>query len=128
MKIAAIIVRILMGLMFLFASVVVLFNLVPPPPPGEMTGDMKTFHEGILASHYLLTTLKIFELLCAISYLTGRYVPLATIVLFPATLNILLYHSFVDPKTLPIAILLMAGNLFMAYYYRESYRGLFVAK
>jgi len=62
MKITMIITRVLMGLMFLFASIVVLFNLVPHP---ELTGKVKIFMEGISATGYLLTTVKIFELCSA---------------------------------------------------------------
>ncbi len=125
MKIAAIIVRVLMGLMFAFASIVVLFNLVPQP---EMTGDIKTFNDGLMASKYLMTTIKLFELVCAISFLSGRFVALATVVIFPINLNILLYHAFLDPQGLSVAIPLMIGNLFLAYYYRDRYKPFLAAK
>ena len=49
MKIAAIIVRTLMGLLFLFASITFFFNLVPIPP---MTGTVKTFNEGLASVGY----------------------------------------------------------------------------
>lgn len=125
MKIAAIIVRILMGLMFAFASIAYFFKLVPQP---ELTGDIKTFMEGIEASVYLMTTVKIFELLCAIAFLSGRFVPLAAVVIFPINLNILLFHLFLDPSSLMIAVLLMVGNLFLAYYYRDKYKPMLAAK
>lgn len=118
MKIAAIIVRILMGLIFAFASITVLFHLMKEP---ELTGNVKIFMEGMMATGYMMTVVKIFELACAISFLSGKFVPLATVVIFPIILNILLFHSFLDPSGLPIAILLMAGNLFLAWYHREKY-------
>lgn len=125
MKIAVIITRILMGGMFLFASIVVLFNLVPHP---ELTGKVKVFMDGIAATGYLLTMLKIFELVCGAAFLLGRFVPLAAVVIFPIILNILMFHIFLEPSGLPIAILLMIGDLFLAYYYRDKYKPLFVAK
>lgn len=125
MKIAAIIVRLLMGLMFLFASVVVLFNLMPP---AELTGNVKTFMEGMAASGYFMTLLKLTELVCSIAFISGFFVPLATVVIFPVTLNILMYHLFLDPNGLPVAILLMIGNLFLAYYYRERYKPMLKSK
>jgi uncharacterized membrane protein YphA (DoxX/SURF4 family) len=125
MKIAALIVRVLMGLMFAFASIVVLFKLMPQP---EQTGNVKIFMEGMAASVYLMTTVKIFELLCALAFLSGRFVPLAAVVIFPIILNILLFHVFLEPSGLPIAILLMIGNLFLAYYYRDKYKALLAAK
>ncbi len=44
MKIVVLIIRVLLGLLFLFSSVVVLFNLIPEP---EMQGAIKIFNEGI---------------------------------------------------------------------------------
>ena len=125
MKIAVLIVRILMGLMFAFASIAFFFKLMPQP---ELSGDIKTFMEGIEASVYLMTTVKIFELLCAIAFLSGRFVPLAAVVIFPINVNILLFHIFLDPSSLLIAILLVLGNLFLAYYYRDKYKPMLAAK
>ena len=125
MKIAAIIVRILMGLLFLFSSIVVLFKLVPQP---ELKGGAKLFTEGMAASVYFMPLLKVTELLCAIAFLSGRFVPLATVVIFPITLNIVLYHTFLAPEGLPVAISILLGNLFLAYVHRKNYATLLVAK
>jgi putative oxidoreductase len=125
MKIAAIIVRTLMGLLFLFASIVVLFKLMPQPEP---KGAVKIFMDGIQATIYLLPFIKITELVCGIAFVSGRFVPLATVVIFPITLNILLFHAFVAPEGLPTAILLLLGNLFLAYFYRQNYKTLVAAK
>jgi putative oxidoreductase len=118
MRIAVIIVRILMGLMFLFASVVVLFHLVKQPAP---QGKTKIFMEGVAATGYLMTLIKVTELLCAIALLVGRFAPLATVVIFPITINIFLYHAFIGPEGLVMAVLLLLGNLFLAYAYRKHY-------
>lgn len=125
MKIAAIIIRVLMGLMFAFASIAYFFKLVPQP---ELTENIKIFMDGIEASVYLMTTVKIFELLCAVAFLSGRFVPLAAVVIFPINLNILLFHVFLDPSTLPIAVLLIFGNLFLAYFYRDKYTAILSVK
>jgi uncharacterized membrane protein YphA (DoxX/SURF4 family) len=91
MKIAMIIVRTLMGLLFLFASIVVLFNLVPKP---ELTGTVKTFNEGLESVGYFIPFLKVTELLCGLAFVTGRFVPLATVVIAPIILNIFFFHLF----------------------------------
>ncbi len=124
MKIAYIICRILLGIVFLFASVLVLFKLAPQP---ELQGNVKVFMDGVKASVYLLPLIKITELICAIAFISGRFVPLAT-VLFPITLNILLYHIFLVPEGLVMAIVLLIGNLFLAYYSRKQYTSLFLSK
>ncbi|MDP2336101.1 MAG: hypothetical protein Q8N05_06565 [Bacteroidota bacterium] len=43
-------------------------------------------------------------------------------------LNILLYHIFMDPSALPMAVLLMLGNLFLAYNFRDKYKTMLAAK
>lgn len=125
MKIAIIVVRLLMGLMFLFASIVVLLDLMPHPP---MEGTAKTFMEGLEATGYFMTLLKMTELVCGLAFVSGRFVPLATVVIFPITLNILCYHVFVAPEGLPVAIPLMLGNLFLAFACRKNYQTLLTAK
>jgi putative oxidoreductase len=127
MKVAMIIVRTLMGLMFLFASVVVLFKIDTGKMP-EMSEANKTFMAGIMASGYLMTLIKVTELVCAIAFLTGRFVTLATVVIFPITLNILLINAFVAPDGVLMAALLLLGNLFLAWYYRKNYVSLFAVK
>ena len=117
MKAAVIVIRILTGLLFLFSSVVVLFSLIPQP---EMHGDVKLFNVGMAASGYLMPLLKVTELVCAIALLTNRFVPLATVVLFPITLNILLFHAFLALEGLPIALFLFLSNVFLAYTHRKN--------
>ena len=125
MKITALIVRILMGLMFAFASITVLFKLFPQP---ELTGNVKIFMDGMTATVYMLTTIKVIELICSVAFLSSRFVPLATVVIFPINVNILLFHVFLDPKGLPVAVLLMIGNLLLAWYYRDRYKAMLTAK
>ena len=61
--------------------------------------------DGVQASVYMMTTVKVFELVCAVAFLSGKFVPLASVVIFPITLNILLFHTFLAPDGLFIAIL-----------------------
>ena len=125
MKIFVIIVRTLMGLLFLFSAIVVFFNLYPAP---ELHGNMKTFNDGIMASGYLIYLIKVVETICALAFISGRFVPLATVMIFPITVNILFCHAFLAPDGLPVALFLFLGNLLLAYYHRKSYAPLFVAK
>ena len=124
MKVAVISVRILMGLLFLLASITYFFKLIPPT---EMNGDVKVFNEGLASAIYLMPLLKIFELVCSIAFLTGRYVALATIIIFPIVLNIFLFHFFLAPEGLIIAFLLLFANLFLAYAYRKHYVHLLIS-
>jgi uncharacterized membrane protein YphA (DoxX/SURF4 family) len=125
MKIAVIIVRVLLGLLFLFGSVVFLFNLAPQPP---LQGPMKVFNEGLTAAGYVMPVVKVIELICAICFLTGRFVPLATVVIFPITVNIVLVHAFLAPEGLPMGIGILLANLFLAYSSWNNYKSLLALK
>jgi uncharacterized membrane protein YphA (DoxX/SURF4 family) len=125
MKIVVIIARVLMGLLFLFASITYLFKLITPPP---MTGAMKIFNDGLTASVYMMPTVKVIELLCGLAFVTGFFVPLAAVVITPIIVNIVLVHAFLAPEGLPVAAFLIVALLLIAYYHRDSYRPLFKAK
>lgn len=126
MKIAALIVRTLIGLVFLFASVTFFLNLIPQPELDD--GKLKLFMNGINAATYLMPLVKTFELLCGIAFVAGRFVPLAIVLIAPIAVNILLVHAFLAPEGLPFAILLFCGLLFLAFFYRKNYESLFAAK
>ena len=121
MRITLITVRSLMGLLFLFSSITFLFKLITPPEP---TGAMKIFSDGLEASVYLMPVVKIIELLCGIAFLSGRFVPLAAVLISPIIVNIFFIHAFLAPEGLPIAIFLVLANSFIAYNHRESYKSL----
>ncbi len=125
MKITIIILRSLMGLLFMFSSITFLFKLFTPP---EATGAMKVFNDGLVASIYLLPTVKIIELACGIAFLSGLFVPLATILISPIIINILFVHIFLAPEGLPVAIFLVITNSLIAYANKEAYLPLLAMK
>ena len=122
MKIATIIIRTLIGLLLLFASISFFLKLVPEP---VTTGDFKAFQIGLVASAYLIPLAKSVELLCGLAYVSGRFVTLANIVIMPVSLNILLINFFLTPESLPIALFMFLGNLFLIYRYWANYKSLF---
>jgi putative oxidoreductase len=124
MKIAIIVIRTLIGLLFLFTSIGFFLKLLPEP---ELTGNFKAFQVGLVASTYLIPLAKTVELLCGLSFVTGRYVTLANILILPVTINILFINFFLTPEGIPIALFVFFGNLFLIYSHWGNYKGLFVA-
>ncbi|GAB1444811.1 MAG: DoxX family membrane protein [Cyclobacteriaceae bacterium] len=123
MKIAIIIVRTLLGMLFVFGSLAYFFSWIPQP---ELTGDLKTFNDGLNASGYLMPLIKFTELVCGIAFIAGRFVPLAVIIIFPIVINIVSVHIFLAPEGLPIALFLLLTSLFLAYSNRDHYKSLLV--
>jgi hypothetical protein len=71
---------------------------------------------------------KTIELLCGIAFIIGRFIPLATILIFPIAINILCVHLFIAPQGLPVALFIIAANLFLVFRNREHYRCILVVK
>jgi putative oxidoreductase len=125
MKIAAIIIRTLMGLLFLMSSVGFFLNLFPEP---VLEGNMLTFNKGVEASGYLMTLIKATELVVALAFLTGRFVRLATVIIFPVIVNIFMVTLMLAPAGMPVAAFLLLADLFLAFYYRKDYAPILAIK
>ncbi|MDI1255450.1 MAG: DoxX family protein [Flavobacterium sp.] len=128
MKIFLFIIRSLTGLLLLFAAITYFFpQLIEQPAP---EGTMKTFGEGLAATVYLMPFVKSLELICGLSYITGRYVTLTNLILLPISVNILLINWFMMPFTPVFAMpaLLFIGNVVMIYRYWDNYKQLFTAR
>ncbi|MBP9838740.1 MAG: DoxX family protein [Proteobacteria bacterium] len=124
MKIAGIVVRTLMGLLLLFGSITYLFKLMPQP---ELTGNVKLFMDGVMATGYLMTLIKVTELVCGLAFLTGRFVPLAMIIISPVIINIFLFHLYVDTSGLPVGIFLVVANSFLAFVNWDKFKSVLQA-
>jgi uncharacterized membrane protein YphA (DoxX/SURF4 family) len=124
MRIATIIIRSLIGLLLLFASISYFLHLFPEP---QLTGNMKTFNEGLKASGYLVTLVKIVEFTCGLSFITGKFNRLTYILLMPVSVNIMCTHIFLAPEGIPVATFLLLGNIFLLYSKWDIYKDLFKA-
>jgi putative oxidoreductase len=125
MKIAAMIARILLGALFVFAGLNGIFNFVkaPPFPPGLVS----EFIDAMLKSHYTMAV-GIFQAVGGLLLIVGRFVPLALTILGPIIVNILLFHILLYPVGLGTAVVVAVFWCFIAYYYRASFAPLFAPK
>ncbi|GIZ10504.1 DoxX family membrane protein [Flavobacterium sp. UMI-01] len=123
MKIATLIIRTMLGLLFLYTSISYFFHLNPEP---VTTGDFKAFQVGLIASTYLIPLAKLTELLCGIAFVSGKFVTLANLVILPVSLNILLINYFLTPENLPLGLFAFGGNIFLIISHWKNYKGLFI--
>lgn len=112
MKIATIIVRVLLGALMLFASISYFFNLGEQPVP---TGDMATLMGGLMASKYMFPLVKSIELIAGLMLVSGKFIKLGTLLLLPISVNIFLIHTVTQVSDLPVAIFVLAANVFLIY-------------
>ncbi|HEV7642676.1 MAG TPA: hypothetical protein VGO50_01925 [Pyrinomonadaceae bacterium] len=121
MKIAMIIVRTLMGLLFIVSSAPMLIGFIMGAPPQEAPENMRPLMNGFISTGYFLTLLKLTELGCGLAFVSGYYVPLATVIIAPVIIHIFFVNLMLMPIVLPVALFLIAANCFVAYYYRAAY-------
>ncbi|MCL9805853.1 DoxX family protein [Flavobacterium amniphilum] len=121
MKALTIIIRVLLGALFIWASLAFFLKLAPET---EAVGEFKAFKAGIVASHYIMPLAKGIELLCGVAFIAGKYVPLANLVVLPVTVNILLINLMMTPENLAIGLFVLFANLFLIYSYWNRYKGI----
>lgn len=103
MKITFLIVRILLGLVFLiFGSNAFLPYFPMQPLPHTSGGE---FADALFRSHYVFA-IAVCQIVGELFLLIGRLVPLGLVLLGPVIANILLLHIFPDRTWLPLAIIL----------------------
>lgn len=125
MKTTTIIIRTLIGLLLLFVSIGYFLKLMPEP---TANGNFKAFDVGLVSAVYLMPLAKFVELLCGLSFISDRYVTLASILILPIILNIVFLDYFLTPQAMPISIFLFSGNFFLIYKHWDNYKSLFSLK
>ncbi|RYZ43396.1 MAG: DoxX family membrane protein [Myxococcaceae bacterium] len=113
--------RVLMGALFLFAGLNGFFNFVPPPAKLPPEGAM-AFSKAMMDTGYLFKLVKGTEVLVAVLLLTNRFVPLALALIAPVLVNIFLFHAFLAPEGVGLAVVLLAIEISLAWSYRAAYR------
>lgn len=125
MKIAALVCRILLGLVFLVFG----FNkIVPFIPAATMPpGDAGTW-SILMVHHHWMTVVGIVECIGGLLLISGRFVPLGLTLLAPICVNILLFSFLFMPATAGPGIVAAILELFLIYAYRSYFAPLFTAK
>ena len=120
MKILTIIARSLLGLVFVVFGLNAFLQFIPAPPPQGLAGD---FVKALFMSHYLYAV-AVLQIAGGALLLVGRFVPLGLTLLGPVIVNILLFHIFLDPAGLAVAVVVGALALFLLWAYRAAFSGL----
>jgi putative oxidoreductase len=125
MKIAVLIARTLLGLVFLVFGLTFFFHFVPQPPPPA--GKAGAFESGLFGAGYFFPFLKVIETVSGLFLVINRFTALFLLILFPITVNIFLFHSYLLPEGLPVAAPVIIFEIFLIYAYRKYYMGLLTA-
>lgn len=122
MKIAALIARILLGLLFTVSGLNGFLHFVPGPPPTGLAGQ---FAGVLMQSHYFLVV-SALQLAGGVLLLLNRCVPLALTLLGPVIVNILIFHLLMDPKGIGAGVVATILWAIVVMPVRRYFSGIFV--
>ncbi|ABG58387.1 DoxX family protein [Cytophaga hutchinsonii] len=112
-------VSLLFGLLFINGGLNKFFHYMPVPE--DMPENMVKVMTAFMTITWLMPLIAVVEIVGGILVITNKYRALGAIVIFPVMIGILLTHIVNAPSGLPMALVLLAVNLWMIYENREKY-------
>lgn len=116
--------RVLLGFLYLVFGLDYFLHFIPYQP--MHTGAAADLKSGLMGTGYIYPMMKIIQIVAGISLMIDRYAPFSAVVLFPISLNVLLFHTILVPSGWLMGVFLMVPNLFLGYAYRKYYAGMFI--
>ena len=112
MKIATVIARVLLGLVFFVFGLNHFLHFAPAPElePGNATNFIVALNE----SGYF-TVVALLKIIGGALLLSGFYVPVGLVLLAPVVVNILLYHVFLQTEGIGMAIVISILTVFLIW-------------
>jgi len=124
-KIASIVARYLLGLMFTVFGLNGFLHFIPQPPPANPLALQ--FLIAVSASHFAAFFFAV-QVLGGLLLLSGFYVPLALTLLAAVIYNILAFHLTMAPASIAPGLVACVLWILVFLPYRESFKGIFSAK
>jgi len=127
MKIAALIARVLLGLIFLVFGLNFFFQFLHMAQP-PMSKEAAAFSGGLWGSGYFFQYMKVIEIVSGLFLLINRYTAFFLLMLLPISLNVFLFHTILVPSGAPLGIAVLVLNIFLCIAYIKYYTSVFTAK
>ena len=121
MKVLTVVIRTLLGLMFVVFGSNAFLQFMPIPPLADTPAG--NFLNALFISKYIYG-IAAFQVIGGLLLLIGRYVPLGLTLLGPVIVNIVLFHIFLDRSGLGVAAVVALLAAFLVWRYREAFAGL----
>jgi uncharacterized membrane protein YphA (DoxX/SURF4 family) len=121
MKIATIIARILLGLVFVVFGSNIFLHFIPMPP--QKPSLATDFSQALMESHYMYVV-GFLQVAGGLILLIGRFIPLGLTLLGPVIVNILCFHIFMEHTGWQVASVVAALALFLLWRHRSNFAGL----
>ncbi len=116
---------------YVMALILIVFGankLVPFLPNPELSQEAFTFLGAIMETGYLFKFIGLVEVITGLLLAFNRFVPVALIVIAPISINIVLFHAFLDtPTVLGPGLLLLILNIYLLFAYKKYYDPMLVS-
>jgi len=133
MKHIRMIAQIVLGLPLVVFGGMGLFVVMPDPHAAwenaeGFAPEAKSLILAMWDTGFLMHSVVLTHLVAGLLLVVNRFVPLALVIHLPVSIQMTLFHVFLDPMTGAIAYIVLALNVVLMISYRYTYRGLFVAR
>ena len=114
--------RVILALVLLVFGLNKFIGFIPPP---ELPDEATDFMSSLVDTGYVLYFLGLLEIFIGLLLLLKKWVPFALLVLVPISVNILMFHIFLDLPDILQAIVVVGLNTALIIKYWKAYRPLF---
>jgi putative oxidoreductase len=121
------IVRILLGLPLFVFGLNGFLNFIPQPDT-PMPEKAMAFAGALMSSGYMMPLIAATLLTVGTLLLLNRFVPLALALFAPFIVNSLAFHIFLERSGLPMAVVFLTLELYLAWAYRAAFRSMLAAR
>lgn len=112
-------VSIIFGLMFINSGLNKFFNYMPMPE--DMPENMVRLMAAFMEIGWLIPLVAVAEIIGGILFITNKFRALGAIIILPVMIGIVLTHIVNAPSGLPIALALLAINVWVIIENRKKY-------
>ena len=116
------IIRFLLALLLILIGANKFFQFIPSP---DIPEDAAQFMGSLKATGYILPVLGFVEICIGLMLLFNKWVAFAVLALMPISINVMLYHLFLDIPHIGVAALVATINFILVYKLWPKYRPLF---
>ena len=113
------------GIILVVLGTMAFMNL---PLPGFYLPKALAFLQALGDTGYMSYVTGIIQILVGLMFITRRYVALGAVILMPISFNIVIFHLFLDLKTIIPGLIIFALNVFILYTEHDKYKSLLRSK
>jgi len=113
--------RVVMGLIFFVFGLNGFFHFIPQPK-SPMSGSASSFIGALMNTDYMHGLIFGTQVTAGALLLLNRFVPLALALIAPVVVNIVAFHVFLAPSGIPMAALVLALEIYLAWAHRSAFR------